>query len=88
MGALKLQLSEWLSQQHSSFWIISLLTCFLLPYASFIVAYRLFFSPIARFPGPKLAAATDIYEFYYNWWCQGKYVFEIEKMHQKYGSSF
>lgn len=50
-----------------------------------LVIYRLYFSPIARFPGPKIAAATGWYEFYYDYWKNGKYIFEIEKMHKKYG---
>lgn len=54
-------------------------------YAVGIVLYRLFFSPIAKFPGPKLAAATSWYEIYYDVVKKGKYLFEIEKMHEKYG---
>ncbi|XDG03563.1 hypothetical protein ABKA04_003178 [Annulohypoxylon sp. FPYF3050] len=50
-----------------------------------LVTYRLYFSPLARFPGPRIAAATGWYEFYYQVWCNGKYIFEIEKMHKKYG---
>lgn len=47
--------------------------------------YRLTFDPLAKFPGPKIAAVTSWYEFYYDWWCEGQYIFEIEKMHKKYG---
>lgn len=54
-------------------------------YAVGLVIYRLFLSPISEFPGSKIAAATSYYEFYYDWWCQGKYIFEIERMHKKYG---
>lgn len=50
-----------------------------------IVCHRLFFSPIAGFPGPKIAAATGWYEFYFDACLNGKYIFEIEKMHKKYG---
>ncbi|EER24920.1 hypothetical protein D8B26_007494 [Coccidioides posadasii str. Silveira] len=50
-----------------------------------LVIYRLFFSPIAKFPGPKLAAVTGWYELYYDVVKKGKYLFEIEKMHDKYG---
>lgn len=48
--------------------------------------YRLFLSPIAKFPGPKLAAITGWYELYYDCVHKGKYLFEIEKMHDKYGT--
>lgn len=50
-----------------------------------IVVYRLNFSPIAGFPGPKIAAATGWYEFYFDACLNGKYIFEIERMHKKYG---
>jgi hypothetical protein len=50
-----------------------------------LALYRLTLDPLAGFPGPKLAAATYWYEFYYDWWCEGKYIFEIEKLHKKYG---
>lgn len=51
-----------------------------------LVVYRLWLSPLSKFPGPKLAAATLWYEFYYDAICHGKYTFEIMKMHKKYGS--
>lgn len=47
--------------------------------------YRLFFSPIAGFPGPKLAALTYWYEFYYDVVKDGQYIFQIEKLHKCYG---
>lgn len=54
-------------------------------YGFSLAIYRLLFSPIARFPGPKLAALTNLYEFYYDFIGNGKYIFQIEKMHEKYG---
>lgn len=47
--------------------------------------YRLFLSPLARFPGPKLAAATLWYEFYYDVVKQGQYTFKIKELHERYG---
>ncbi|PTB66041.1 cytochrome P450 [Trichoderma citrinoviride] len=54
-------------------------------YNVYLTIYRLWFSPLAKFPGPKFAAASFWYEFYYDYWLDGKYLFEIEKMHKKYG---
>ncbi|RAK82730.1 cytochrome P450 [Aspergillus fijiensis CBS 313.89] len=56
-----------------------------LTYWGYIAIYRLYFSPLARFPGPKLAAISGWYEFYFDYWKQGKYIFEIERLHQVYG---
>ena len=42
--------------------------------------------PLASFPGPKIAALTGYYEFYYDFFRNGTYTFQIEKMHQKYGT--
>ena len=49
--------------------------------------YRLYVDPIAKFPGPKIAALTLWYEFYYDVIKRGKYTLEIEKMHEAYGWS-
>lgn len=59
-----------------------------LSWVVYIVAgavYRLYFSPIAKFPGPKLAALTFWYEFYYDVVKKGRYAWEIKRMHEKYG---
>lgn len=54
-------------------------------YLVWLTIYRLFISPLARFPGPKIAALTGWYEFYYDVVKQGKYVFKIKELHNKYG---
>lgn len=59
----------------------------LLVYRLVTVTYRLLFSPIAKFPGPKLAAASGLYELYFNFCKNGIYVFEIERLHKIYGMS-
>jgi hypothetical protein len=48
--------------------------------------YRLFAHPLHNFPGPKLAAITNLYEFYYSVIEGGTYIWKIEKMHEKYGN--
>ena len=55
-------------------------------YATGLAIYYLYFSELAGFPGPKIAAASEWYEFYHDCIRNGKYIFEIEKMHKKYGS--
>lgn len=46
---------------------------------------RLFFHPLAHIPGPKLAALTWWYEFYFDVVHQGRYVFQIQELHKQYG---
>jgi len=67
-------------------YIVVSLGALALIYPIYLAVYRLYFSPLAGFPGPKIAAATGLYEFYYDWWLSGQYIFEIEKMHKKYGT--
>jgi hypothetical protein len=54
-------------------------------YVVLLVMYRLYLSPIAKFPGPKLAAATEWYEFYYQLVKDGQWGNAVAKMHEKYG---
>ena len=57
----------------------------LLAYLIGVIVKRLYFSPIAKFPGPKLAAATFWYEFYFDVVQSGTYTWQIQKMHEEYG---
>ena len=54
-------------------------------YLIFLVIYRLYLSPLANVPGPKLAAVTPWYEFFYEHVKRGKYTWEVMDMHAKYG---
>ncbi|KAI9815122.1 MAG: hypothetical protein M1827_002965 [Pycnora praestabilis] len=54
-------------------------------YAFSLAIYRVYLSPTRRFPGPRLAAATGWYEFYYDVLQSGQYFIEIERMHKVYG---
>lgn len=56
-------------------------------YLAVLIVYRLYFSPIAKIPGPKLAAATYLYEGYYDVVKRGKYTFKIGDLHAQYGQS-
>ncbi|KKK18903.1 hypothetical protein P175DRAFT_0516031 [Aspergillus ochraceoroseus IBT 24754] len=47
--------------------------------------YRLYFHPLSKIPGPKLAAITHGYEFYHNILRGGLFVWELERLHQVYG---
>lgn len=67
---------------------VSLPIVALLIWIAYIVGlaiYRIYLSPIAKFPGPKLAALTYWYEFYHEVILRGQYAFRINDWHDKYG---
>lgn len=43
------------------------------------------YHPLHAFPGPRLAAMTLLYEFWYDFVCFGTYTREIKRMHDVYG---
>lgn len=55
-------------------------------YTLFLTVSRLYFSPISHIPGPKLAAATWWYEFYFQVVKGGQYFKEIARLHKQYGT--
>lgn len=58
----------------------------ILAYACAIGIYRLYLTPSAKFPGPRLAALTFLYEGYYDVWCKGRYTWKIRELHEEYGT--
>ena len=70
--------------------IMALLTAaivLLLAYFVGLAVYRLYFGPLAKFPGPKLAALSKWYEAYFEIVENGKFTFAIDRMHDRYGES-
>ncbi|CAK7235054.1 hypothetical protein SBRCBS47491_009159 [Sporothrix bragantina] len=47
--------------------------------------YRLYFHPLAKVPGPRLAALTTWYCAYYDVYLGGQYLWAIRDMHAQYG---
>ncbi|KAK8022282.1 Cytochrome P450 monooxygenase [Apiospora rasikravindrae] len=54
-------------------------------YSAALAIYRVTLHPLARFPGPKLAATTEWYEFYHDIVRQGQFIWHIQKLHDQYG---
>jgi hypothetical protein len=69
---------------------VGLVPALVLPAAAYIlvlVVYRLYLHPLAKFPGPRLAAVTSWYEGYYEIVKNGQYSRQISKLHDEYGKN-
>jgi hypothetical protein len=43
--------------------------------------------PLAKIPGPKYAAITHYYQFYYDVIRRGRFPWKLKLLHEKYGTS-
>lgn len=64
---------------------IPIIASTLLASAVYTAVYRLVFHPLAHFPGPRLAALTYCYEYYFDLGKNG-YTFKLKSLHEKYGN--
>lgn len=51
-----------------------------------LTIYRLYFHPLASFPGPRTAAISKWPEFYHDVVRQGQFVKVIDQWHDQYGT--
>ncbi|GFP54894.1 hypothetical protein ACSS6W_002789 [Trichoderma asperelloides] len=70
------------SLQHALAWLGILLGGGVF-YVFAIITYRIFFHPLAKYPGPVIAKVTDAYQLYYAW--RGDRHLQFWRLHQKYG---
>ena len=62
-----------------SFFTLSIL------YLLTLTIHRLYLHPLSKFPGPRLAALTNWYEFYYDVLLQGQFTAHIQQLHKIHG---
>ncbi|KAK3689303.1 cytochrome P450-like protein [Podospora appendiculata] len=67
---------------HLQLWL-GVFAAVVLLYTTCLVIYRLFFHPLAKYPGPFLAKLSDAYMLYHAW--KGDRHLEFWRMHEKYG---
>ena len=58
---------------------------FSLVYIISLLIYRFFLHPLKHIPGPTLARATYLYEWYYDICLSGQYTFKIKELHKRHG---
>ncbi|KAI6083178.1 cytochrome P450 [Hypoxylon rubiginosum] len=63
--------------------IASGITASILLYVAGLVVYRVFFHPLAKYPGPFIAKITDAYQLYHAW--KGDRHLEFWRLHERYG---
>lgn len=67
--------------------LATVVACFL-GYRLLVILYNISpLHPLSKIPGPKLAAASYLPEFYYDVICVGKYTTKIRELHEKYGET-
>ena len=71
----------------SAFEIVSAVILTYVVYVVVVSIHRLYFSQYAKFPGPKLAALTYGYMFYYDAVAgKGQYIYKIKQLHEEYSA--
>lgn len=50
-----------------------------------VVFYRLYLHPLSKFPGPKFAAVSSLYHFYYDVVAGGEMLSNLAELHKVYG---
>jgi hypothetical protein len=71
----------------SAFEIVGAVILTYVVYIIVVSIHRFYFSQYSNFPGPKLAALTYGYMFYYDAVAgKGQYIYKIKELHEEYSA--
>ena len=56
-------------------------------YALYVVVYNVYFHPLAKFPGPPLAGATEYWKAYIECIASRSFCHELVGLHARYGNT-
>ena len=65
--------------------ICAFIVCSSFLYIGALFLYRVFWHPLAAFPGPKIAAVSDLYGIYHDLYRSGQLCTQMPKLHDIYG---
>ncbi|KAK0370490.1 averantin oxidoreductase [Colletotrichum limetticola] len=72
-----------LSLLHHVGMFMGFMIAFIITYQLYLIFYNLFFHPLAKYPGPRLAAATPLWVIWSYY--KGKTPWDLLDLHNKYG---
>lgn len=86
MGALQDGLDAFgLAYREGNYWqLLGAASVLFVGYNVALIIYRLFFHPLAKFPGPKIVAASTWYETFVDLF-RHDFPERLAKMHEQYG---
>ncbi|KAK2472469.1 hypothetical protein H9L39_16349 [Fusarium oxysporum f. sp. albedinis] len=61
------------------------LVIFFVSFKAITYIQRLFFHPLSKFPGPRICAASRLYEFYWDSYQHGRFWAKLPDLHRRYG---
>ncbi|KAK3671058.1 hypothetical protein LTR78_009019 [Recurvomyces mirabilis] len=69
------------------FALVGLTLLIFITWWAYSIVYNLYFHPLAKVPGPRLAAASQWYAIYYDIVSRGggQYAFKVKEFHERYG---
>lgn len=83
--SLKIMISYTISSKLSFNEAAGIFVSVYITYCILLALYRVYFHPRSRYPGSKLAVATQWYECYFDVIKRGRFAWEIKSMHEVYG---
>lgn len=81
----KVPCSKFIDEEMAAQDLIALLVLSIVAYLAGLTLFRALLHPLSNVPGPKLAAVTGWYEFYFDCVKHGQYAFHIQSLHKQYG---